>query len=65
MEDIKKIEQNLDKETKELIELSRELLRISRKMREEKSEKIKQSTPYEEAIRINPYISKYNIISYY
>lgn len=65
MEDIKKIEQNLDKDTKELIELSREMLRISRKMREEKSEKIKQSTPYEEATRINPYISKYNIISYY
>ncbi|MDE2698324.1 MAG: hypothetical protein OXI23_05595 [Gemmatimonadota bacterium] len=67
MEDIKKIEQNLDKETKELIELSREMLRISRKMREEKVEKIKQSTstPYEEAIRINPYLSKYSVISYY
>ena len=65
MEDIKKIEKNLDKETKELIELSREMLRISRKMREEKLEQSKQSTPYEEATKINPYISKYNTISYY
>ena len=65
MEDIKKIEQNLDKETRELIELSREMLRISRKMREEKTEKIKQITLYEEAKKINPYISKYNTISYY
>ena len=65
MENIKKIEQNLDKETKELIELSTEMLRISRKIREEKPNKIKQSTPYEEATKINPYISKYNTFSYY
>ena len=63
--DIKKIEKHQDKETKELIELSREILRISRKMREKKPEQKKQSTPYEEAMKINPYISKYSIISHY
>ena len=62
---IKQIEKGLDKETKELIELSKEMLRISRKMRDEKSKQNKQSTPYEEAIKINPYISNYNTISYY
>ena len=62
---IKKIEKQLDKETKQLIELSREMLRISRKIREEKPEQNKQQTSYEEVIKINPYISKYNTISYY
>ena len=64
MKEMKKIEQNLDKETKELIEFSAEVLRISRKNREEKPAKVKQSTPYEEAKKINPYISKYNIVYY-
>ena len=65
MKEIKEIQQNLDKETKELIEFSAEILRISRKNREEKPTRVKQSTPYEEAKKINPYISKYNTVSYY
>ena len=65
MADLKKIEKNLDKETKELIELSREMLRISRKMKEEQSEQHTHNTLYEEITKINPYISKYNTISYY
>ena len=65
MKEIKKIEQNLDKDIKELIEFSTEMLRISRKTRQEKSTKVKQSTPYEEALKINPYLSKYNTIAYY
>ena len=65
MEHLKKIEKNLDKETRELIEFSTEMLRISRKRREERSDAIKQSTPYEEVIKMNPYISQYNTLSYY
>ena len=63
--DMKKIEKNLDKETLELIELAREMVRISRKTREEKPEEKKKLTAYEEAVKRNPYISSYNTTSYY
>ena len=65
MENIKKIEQNLDEDIQKLIEFSREILRISRNRKKEKLEKTKENTPYEEAKKINPYISKYDTISYY
>ena len=63
--EMKKIEKNLDKETLELIELAREMVRISRKTREEKPKEKKKLTAYEEAKKINPYLSKYDNISYY
>ncbi len=66
MKNIKKIEENLDKETKKLIEVSREVLRIARKMRLEKVETTKKDeTPYEKVAKMNPYISKYNTVTYY
>ena len=66
MENLKNIEGTLDKETKELIEISREMLRIARKMRVEKTEPAKkEETPYEKVAKMNPYISNYNTVSYY
>lgn len=64
--EIKQIEKNLDQETKDLIELSREILGISRKIQNKKVIQDKpNTTAYEEAIKINPYLSKDNVISYY
>ena len=63
--DVKKMKKNWDKETIELIEISREALRVSRKIREEREkqeEKKQPECPYEEALKINPYISKDKII---
>ena len=66
MEDLRNIEGTLDKETKDLIELSREMLRIARKMRVEKQEPAtKEETPYEKVAKMNPYISNYNTVFYY
>ena len=54
----------LDKETLELIELARDMVRISRKIREKNPKPKKKLTAYEEAVERNPYISKYKKISY-
>ena len=62
MKDIKKIEKNLSPSTRELIEISREMLQVARKMREQAPKPAKE-TPYEEVIKSNRYISKYDIVS--
>ena len=68
MKNIKQIENNsdFDNETIELIKFSRQMLRLARQMREKKLEQpTKGMTHYEKAIRINPYISKNNIVKIY
>ncbi len=54
----------MDKQTKELMEISREVLDVSLKLNKKNQKLEKPGTPYEEAVKMNPYVSKYNTISY-
>lgn len=62
---MEKEKQYLGKETIETIILAKQILQIFRIMKKEKQEKTKHRTAYEEALRINPYLSKYNTTIYY
>ena len=68
MKKTKQMEKGWSRETIELIEISKEMLRISRKMREEEqklqNKQNKKLDPYEEALKNNPYISKEKIDYY-
>ena len=69
MEEYKNQEKSKSIDTAQLIEISREVLRMVRKLREEEEERerkhAKPLTPYEECVKNNPYISNWDKISYY
>ena len=64
MEEFKKQEKNRSIDTAKLIEISREVLRVARRLREEEKTPVKPLTPYEECVKNNPYLSKYDVVSY-
>ena len=67
MEEFKDKEKSRSVDTARLIEISREVLRVARKLREEEERDKKPAKPktlYEELVEINPYLSKYDMISY-
>ncbi len=65
MKDVKETKEGWNKETAELIEIAREVVRVVRKIREEKPAPVtKEETPYEKVVKTNPYISNNNIIYY-
>ena len=68
MEEFKDQEKSRSIDTAKLIEISREVLRVARKLREEEEREKKPAkplTPYEECVKNNPYISNWDKISYY
>ena len=74
MENVKGIKEpknGWSKETIELIEIAREIVRVSRKIREEEEKAkavpadTKEETAYEKVAKINPYLSKYDTVFYY
>ena len=67
MEAFKDQEKSKSIDTAKLIEISREVLRVARKLREEEEREKKPAKPktlYEELVEINSYLSKYDMISY-
>ncbi len=69
MEDFKNQEKSKSIDTAKLIEISREVLRVARRLREEEEKREKKPskplTPYEECVKNNLYISNWDKISYY
>ena len=68
MEDFKNLDKSKSVDTAKLIEISREVLKVARKLREEEEEREKKhakpKTLYEELVEINPYLSEYDTVSY-
>ena len=68
MEEFKNLDKSKSVDTAKLIEISREVLQVARKLREEEEREKKPAkplTPYEECVKNNPYISNWDNISYY
>ena len=64
MAELKNHQKHRSIDTAKLIEISRQVLRVARRLQEEDKKPTKPLTPYEECVKTNPYLSKYDIISY-
>ncbi len=64
MEKSRNQQKNQSIDTARLIEISRQVLRVARRLRKQNEKPTKPLTPYEECLKTNPYLSKYDIIFY-